>query len=159
LAAQHQEEFLVADFSVSLRIIASDGSTLVKEFNAPDAGLSVETVQEPGDTTRKVYASSPLVDGDAVVAEVDDAGDLVAVVTVEGATWAEVTSRWQACRTAYRAESTYYLETEVEGVTTRYRTERPDVAAAGVEAANLMGKRQTYSIRWHVQPNPSVTVA
>ncbi len=149
----------MTDYAVSLRIVASDGSTLVKELNDPDNGLAVETIQDPEENTRKVYATAPLVDGDALVAEAADAADLVAVVRVEGATWAEVATRWQACRTAYRAEATYYLETEIEGVTTRYRTERPDVASAGTGIENLMGRGQTFSIRWHVQPNPTVTVA
>lgn len=149
----------MSDFDVSLRIIAADGITVVHEFNAPESGLVIETMQEPGDSTRKIRATAPRVDGDYTVAEADDAGDLTAVIRVEGSTWAEVATRWQECRTAYRAESYYYLEAEIEGVTTRYATERPDVTSGPVEAANLMQKNQTYAIRWHVQPNPSVSVA
>lgn len=139
-------------FDTDLRIVASDGVTVVHSF-----GTSVSSVQEPGGATRKVRADSPVVDGDVTVAEVDDAGDLTALVVFEGATWGAVETAYQAARTAWKAESTYYLDVVREGVTKRYRTERPDSVTPG--RPDLLNRRQTYSIRWHVQPNPSVTIA
>lgn len=148
------------DYSVSVRIVASDGVTVVKEFNDRANGLTVETFQEPEENAEKARTSAPRVDGDFTLYESDAAGELMVVIRVEGDTWGQVVGRWQECRTAYRAESDYYLETEVEGVTTRYLTERPDrVESAGMESVNLYAKRQTYVVHWHVQPNPTVTIA
>lgn len=148
----------MSDFAVAVRIVGSDATTIRADLNDIANGLSVETVQEPDDAYRRTRTTSPRVDGEITVAEVDDASDLNMIVTVEGNSWTQVVSRWQAVRTAYRAEARFYLDVEVEGVTTRYSTERPDVSSAGIEAANLMQKRQTYSLRFRVQPNPSVTI-
>ena len=139
-------------FNVDLRIIAADGSTLVYAF-----GTRVVSITEPGDETSKVRTDAPRVDGDTVVAEKDSAGDLNAVVVFEGATWAAVETAYQAARTAWRSDSRYYLDVVREGVTKRYRADRPD--SVSPDRPDLGNKRQTYAIRWHVQPNPTVTIA
>jgi hypothetical protein len=141
---------IVPDFDVDLQIIESDGSTLAYAF-----GLKVSSVSEPGDATRKIRISAPRVDGDFDVAEADEAGDLNAIVVFEGATWPDVEDAYQAARTAWRAETVYYLDVIREGVTKRYRTGRPDSVTP--DRPDLKNKRQTYAIRWHVQPNPTVT--
>jgi hypothetical protein len=139
-------------FAVDLRIVAPNGSTVVHSF-----GTSIVSIQEPGDDTRKIRVSSPRVDGDSTVAEADEAGDLVAIVVFEGATWAEVETKFQAARTAWRADSRYYLDVVRQGVTKRYRADRPD--SVSPDKPDLGNKRQVYSIRWHVQPNPTISVA
>ena len=144
------------DFSVSARIIESDGVTARLDLNNPDAGLSVVSVQEPDDTVRDIRVTAPRVDGSFRVAEADDDGFLVVIVDVDGATWQQVNQRWQAVRTAYRAESSFFIETDIEGVRKLWRTERPDVSPAGTESASLSSKTQTYSIRFRVQPNPTI---
>ena len=139
-------------FDTDLRIIASDGTTTVHSF-----GTGVNSVLEPGDATRKQRVAATRVDGDYVTAEADDAGDLVAVVTFEGSTWAAVEAAYQTARTAWRAESVYYLEVEREGVTKRYVCDRPDSVTP--DTPDLLNKRQRYSIRWHVQPSPTISYA
>ena len=147
------------DFSVAVRLIASDGSTVLLDFDDDAAGLAVETCQEPDENVREVRVTAPRVDGGFRVAEAYDEGVLVLVVRCTGSTWAQCSTRWQAARTAYRSESFYFLETVIEGVTTRYRTERPNVTPAGMESENLVLKEQTYSLRFTVQPSPTVTIA
>ena len=147
------------DFDVAVRIVAADGTTVRTNLNNPPSGLSVMSVQEPEDAVRDTRVSAPRVDGSFRVAEADGDGFLVVVVDVDGATWAQVETRWQAIRTAYRAESYFFIETDIEGVAKRWRTERPDVIPAGSESSSLVLKRQTYTLRFRVQPNPSVTVA
>lgn len=140
-----------------MRIIASDGVTEVFDFNNIAGGFEVVSVQGPEDATTKTRVEADGVDGDYDVQERDAAGDLVLVVRVSGATWAQCASRWVSARAGYRAESRYYVETEFEGVTTRYRTGRPDGVQPG--DPDLIATNQTYSIRWHVQPNPTITFA
>lgn len=146
----------VHDFDVAFRIIASDGVTVVFDFNDHDAGWSVVTTQPPGDETSKTRVTADHVDGDYDVQESDAAGDFVLIATVEGRPWTQVKTRYLAARTAWRAEAHYFLEEEIEGVTTRYRTGRPDSVTPG--EPDLGGGNQTYTIRWHVQPNPTVTI-
>ena len=147
------------DFDVAVRIIAANGSTVRTDLNNPPNGLSVLSVQEPEDAVRSIRMTSPRVDGSFRVAEADGDGFLVVVLDVDGSTWGQVETRWQSVRAAYRAESDFYIETEIEGVTKRWRTERPDVTPAGTESASLVMKRQTYTLRFLVQPNPAVTIA
>jgi hypothetical protein len=139
-------------FDVELRIVAADGSTVVHEF-----GTSIVSITEPGDSMDKIRVDAPRVDGDTVVAEKDSAGDLQAVIVFEGASWAAVETAYQAARTAWRSESRYYLDVVREGVTKRYRADRPD--SVSPDRPDLLNRRQTYAIRWHVQPNPTVVIA
>ena len=144
------------EFDYALRIIAADGVTEVFDFHNHDQGLSVVSREEPGDETTKSRVEADHVDGDYDVQERDAAGDYVVVVRVQGDSWAECNERWQAARTAYRSAARYYLETEIEGVKTRYSTGRPDSVQPG--QPDLLNCRQTYAIRWHVQPNPTITI-
>ena len=144
-------------FDVHARIIESDGTTVALDFNDHTAGLVLVSHQEPEENVRHIRTSAARVDGSFSVAQASDDGFLTLIVRVSGSTWAECMSRWEAARAAYRAESHFYIEVEAEGVTTRWRTERPDVAPAGSDASALANKRQTYSLRFRVQPHPTVT--
>jgi hypothetical protein len=148
---------VTCDFDVAVRIVGSDGTTVRADLNDPNNGLSVVSVQEPEETVRSIRTTAPRVDGSYRVAEAEDDGFLVVVVDVDGTTWAQCETRWQAVRTAYRTEWDFYVETEIEGVTKRWRTERPDVAPVGIESASLVSKIQSYSLRFRVQPNPTVS--
>ena len=145
------------DFDVAVRVIASNGTTVLVDFNDHAKGLSVVSTQEPEESVRAITTSAPRVNGAFRVAEADEGGILQVVVLVEGSTWAQCSSRWQAARTAYRSESYYFVETETEGVTTRWRAYRPDVAPGPVLSTSLAQKRQTYVLRFQTQPNPTVT--
>lgn len=145
------------DFAVAVRIVAADGTTVRANLNDPAAGLSVLTVQEPEDNQRDIRVTAARVDGSFRVAAADADGVLVVLLDVDGTTWAQVETRWQAIRAAYRAEPMFFLETEVEGVTKRWRTERPDVAPGVSDSSSLVLKRQGYALRFRVQPNPTIT--
>lgn len=146
-------------FDLAVRVIAADGTTERIDFNDHDAGLAVINHQEPEENVRDIRASAARVDGSYRVAEADDDGFLNLFVRVSGSTWGECTARWETARAAYRAESFYFLEIEEEGVTKRWRTERPDVVPSGIDSMALANKRQTYQLRFRVQPNPTVSVA
>lgn len=150
---------VTCDFAVSVRIVAADGVTVVFELNNPAAGLSVESIQPPDFDAVKVRETADGVDGDYTVGETDAADDLIVNVRVDGSTWGQTTTRWLAARTAYRAQARYFVETEIQGVTIRYRTERPEnVRGVETTSESLVLNEQTYAIRWHVQPNPTITV-
>lgn len=142
--------------TVHVRVIASDEVTVLVDFNDRANGLVTESVDGPDQNVRAVTTTAPRVDGEFRVAEADDGGSLQVVVRVEGSTWAECVTRWQAARTAYRSESYYFVEVEEDGVTTRWRSYRPDVTPG---PADLVLMRQRYALRFQVQPNPSVIVA
>lgn len=140
---------------VSVRVVAYDGVTELVDFNDHAEGLFVEAVQDPEQTVRAVTTTAARVDGEFRVSEADAGGVLEVRVRVEGSSWAECVQRWEAARAAYRSESYYFVEKVEEGVTTRWRAYRPNVTPG---PANLVLKRQTYVLRFDVQPNPSVTV-
>lgn len=143
----------------SLRLVSNDGATLLAELYDSVNGLTVETVQEPEENLREGRVTSSRVPGSFQVWAVPDDGFLTAIVRVEGTSWAECTSRWQAVRAAFLAEPRFFIEMKYEGVTTTWRTERPNVSPGPLESVNLLRKRQTYQMRFRVQPNPVVTVA
>ena len=147
----------LCDFEIAVRLIAPDGVTVLFDFNnlAGRSGWAVVSRQEPGDATSKTRVGADGVDGDYDVEEHDTAGDYVLLARVYGNDWPDLTANFLAARTAYRAHSQYYLEQTVQGVTTRYRTGRPDSVQPG--EPDLMNNMLTYSIRWHVQPNPTIT--
>lgn len=147
----------VCEFDIGVRIVAADGVTVLFDFNDHTLGMSVVSRQELSDDVSVTRVEADHVDGDYDVEEHDAAGDYVALVRVQGDTWPQVTTRWLAARAAYRTTGYYFLEVEVEGVITRFRTRRPDSVQPG--EPDLLNRRQTYQIRWHVQPNPTITIA
>ena len=144
--------------SRAVRIVSSDESDTF-DLRDPVNGYFVEAVTPPEENVRDTRVQSDFVDGSYRVTEVDDDGVLVVFARVEGATWGQVTARWMAARAAYRAESNFYVETEIDGVTTRYRAERPNVAPAQTTGEVIASAFQTYQLRFRVQPNPLVTIA
>lgn len=145
--------------AAAVRLVSYNGTDVLYELRDPDEGLFVETVQEPEDAVRDIRTSSPYVSGSFRVAEVDDDGFLVVLSRIEAASWAAVAAKWLEIRAAYRAEPVFYIETEFEGVTTRWLTERPDVSPAETSGVNLGSFFQTYAMRFRVQPNPTVNIA
>ena len=148
------------DFDIAVRIIGSDGTTVRADLNDHAAGLEVaQPIALPDENVRDaVRVSAARVDGDFRVAWAMDAATLPIRVTVTGSSWAQVESRWQVVRTAYKAEDDFYLELEMQGVTYRWRTERPNVQPEEIGTAELGGNFTTYLTAWRVQPNPSVTI-
>lgn len=142
---------------VAVRIVSLDESDTF-ELRNPAGGLFVESLTLPEEATREVRITAPRVDGSFLIATADEDGFVGVGMRVEGSSWAQCTSRWQAVRTAYRADDEFYLETEIEGVTTRYFAERPAVSPAGLDGSTVATLRQWYQLRFRVQPNPSVTI-
>lgn len=144
--------------TVQVHIVKADGVT-VFELRDNANGLFVEAVQRPEENVRENVVVQDNVDGDYATTEADAAGTLTVFSRVEGATWAQCTTRWQAVRTAYRAERNFYVETIVNGVTTRYRARRPNVTEGPESGEAIAECTQTYVLRFPVQPNPTISIA
>lgn len=143
---------------VAVRVVKSDESATFQLRNNA-AGLFVEGVQPPEENVEENVVTQDGVDGDYAVSERDTAGILTVVVRVEGTSWPQTTTRWQAARTAYRAERNFYVETEIDGVTTRYRARRPNVTGGQLTPEDVANSTQRYVLRFPVQPNPTITIA
>jgi hypothetical protein len=145
------------DFSVAARIIASDGTTVRGNLNDHTLGLSVRRgIGWPEENQRREHAAWARVVGSVPYGPpVDDADELTLSVLVEGSTWPEVNSRWQTVRGWLRAEWDFSIEIEEEGVAWRWLTERPNVL---LTSSDLKNNRLVYTLRFVVQPNPSVTI-
>lgn len=145
------------EFNVSARIIGSDGTTVRGDLNDHTLGLDLLwPIGYPQENQRREHAAWARVVGSVPYGPpVDDADELTLTVLVEGASWAEVNSRWATVRGWLRAEWDFSIEVEEEGVTRRWYTERPDITLADSSYAL---PRLVYSLRFVVQPNPSVTI-
>jgi hypothetical protein len=140
------------DFSVAVSILDMAGAELV-DLNDHALGLDVEQVVEPEESWRTIRVQAPRVDGPgAVVAVAEDGGVLLVRVHVHGETWAEVASRWQTVRAAYRASHLMQVRTVIEGVTKTWVAERPNVTPEPVTSAVLATKWQTYALQFVTYP-------
>lgn len=144
--------------SKQVRIVSADGLS-VFELRNPAGGLVVESVQPPEENARETVIVADNVDGDYATVSDDAAGVLTVFCRVRGSSWPQTTTRWLAARTAYRAERNFYVETVIDGVTTRYRTRRPNVTAGDLTGEAIANNMQTYVLRFPVQPNPTITIA
>lgn len=147
----------VCDFSIAVRVIDSSGTTLV-DLNDHTRGLYVmRPIVPPSFSIRDIRVDSTRVDGSFRVAEALGDGYLPLRLTIRGATWAEVEQRWDSVYAVLMAESNFFVETEIEGVVRRYRTERPDSEPGDVETVALLNKRMEMRVIFRVQPNPTVS--
>lgn len=149
------------DFDIALRIVAANGTTVRGDLNDQANGLILlSPVILPQDESRRTRYTSPRAHGDfASGPPLDEPGELVATVDVEGSTWAQVETRWDAVRDYLRLEWDFFVEYEAEGVTRRWRTERPNIDVPQQTPADLQTKRLTYQLRFTCQPSPVVSIA
>lgn len=149
---------VVCDFDVHLRIVASNGTTVLGDLNDQAAGLAlVRGIERPEGALEWERYTSPRAKGDFTQgAPRDAAGDLVVGVLVTGDTWGQMETRWATAAGWLNAEWHYFVELVEDGVTTRWHTDRPPFSRLSYDRAN---NRSVYQVRFHVQPNPVVTIA
>lgn len=147
------------DFDLAVRIIGADGVTILADLNDHDAGLSVmRPFTYPEENLRETRDTAPRVDGSFPQAVAFDDSFLLVRCRVRGSSWVQVETRWETVRAAYLTDPVFYLETELAGVTRRWRAERPNVTPEDIDAFALRNLWLTYQLRFRVQPNPTVTV-
>lgn len=156
---------LVCDFDVHLRIVASDGTTVLGDLNDQASGLSLmrPIVKPDGDIDWTTYTAAYAIGDFTSGMPKPAAGDLLVTVLAEGSSWVQTNTRWRTVAAPaedvtpgwLNAESTYFVELEEDGMVTRWRTRRPPVIPLGYDRIN---NRLTHQVRFHVQPNPVVTL-
>lgn len=152
---------MACEFDVALRIVAADGVTVRGDLNDQANGLTLMApVVLPNEDARRARYTSPRSHGDFPTGPaLDEPGELEVAVEVVGETWAQVESRWDTVRDWLRAEWDFLVEYEAEGVTRRWRTERPNVETPTQTATDIGWKALTYRLTFVCQPNPTVTIA
>lgn len=149
---------LVCDFTIHLRVIAADGVTVRGDLNDQSAGLSLRRpiLKPDGELLWERYTSPRAVGDFTSGPPRAAAGDLVVTVLAEGSSWPQVNTLWATAVSWLTAESHFFVELEEDGVTTRWQADRPPVSPVGYDRRT---NRLEHQVRFHCQPNPSVTIA
>lgn len=151
---------MACEFSLEARILSSDGTTVLHELEDEANGFIVlDEIGEPEWDEETGRVRSPYMHGSAPsrLATIID-GTLPVRVAVSGSTWPVMMGRFEALRTAWKAEPSFYFEHVAQGVTTRYRAERETFAAAPITPAAMAANEREVVLVFRVQPNPVVTV-
>lgn len=149
---------MICERHVSVRVVSKTDDSVTADLGDHDNGLWITSHQEPEVTDREDRSTSPRVPGSSLNSSVEDDGFFLALGFVDGDTWAQCQSRWEALKSGCRAERRFWLELEIEGVTKRWDAERPEVTPGAVDASAIFNGRQTYQLRFRVQPNPTVSI-
>jgi hypothetical protein len=146
--------------SRTVRLLDLDDDLVVLLRDVPN-GLVVEAFEDPVEDDRAPRFKRPRSRGGFRQGPpLDDEGEAVVVLRVEGDDWAQVATRWEAVRTAVRAHDDFKLQLEVDDVVTTWFAQRrairrlTPVAGEYIEAAH-----RVYELRFTCQPNPTVTIA
>lgn len=147
-------------FDIGARIIASDGTTVVREFHDHAAGIDLQRpITLPRFAGRRARTEWMHSEGDVAYGPITKGtGILVLNVLVTAATWAAAEATWDAIEADLWAEPDYFIEVEIEGVTRRYITDVPTFEASDVSSIELANKRMTYQLRFICQPGPVTTI-
>lgn len=146
---------------VGARIIASNGTTVVRDFHDHAGGVDVlSPITYPRFDPRRARTEWMHAEGDVAYGVVTrGTGVLVLNILVEAETWAGVETTWEAIEADLFAEPDYFVEVELEGVTRRYRTDIPSFGeATDVTPQDVKGTALAYQLRFIVQPNPTTTI-
>ena len=144
------------DISIDARIVPTDLSEGFS-LHRPDEGYALmNDVPEVEWIESAPAVTSVYMHGDAPIAEpVLQAGFLPLVVEVSGDTWAEVRERRDEMEQAWRAESQFWLDVEVEGVVDRYWASRSAWRQAPRTLLDVVANRQEVTLVFKVQPFPT----
>lgn len=140
------------------RVISSDGATERVDFEDRSIGLTVLNpvgLPRHGPVSDR-YESPRAIGGFRRGIPRKREGLLVLNVWQEGSDYTEAVTRWAAVEEALDEEWDYFIELEVDGVRTRWRTEQPEIEQADLTTDKLMLNRLTFQLRFICQPNPTV---
>lgn len=146
---------------IAARIVASDGTTVVRELQDPAAGVELlAPLGRPRFQPSRARTKWMRSKGDVPYGPVTpDVGVLPVTLLITGASWAAVETLWGAIEADLWAETDYYIETVVEGVTRRYWTDVPSYEDDGiVQPDNVARFEMETRLRFTVQPDPATSI-
>jgi hypothetical protein len=141
------------DVDATVRI-RNDAGSLVLDLST--GGYWVGPVDDNGYSWRRIRATSPFIDGSALVQATRDIGTLEFAVRVEGVTWVEVQQRFEALLASVDP-ILYQVEVDADGVSRTYVAEPADITPATLTGPVVAGKWRAYALTIPVQPNPTIT--
>lgn len=141
--------------SCDVRITTSDAASSFSLEDEVNGYTLLNEISEPEWDEMSPRVTSPYMHGDVGTAPPTLApGFLPVIVEVSGDSWAQVSTRTAALETAWRAETQFLLDVELEGVVTRYRAERSAWRPAPVTAESVFHNVREVSLIFRVQPFP-----
>lgn len=148
------------DFTIDVRIVAPDGATETISLEDESAGyVTVNEIPTPQWDESAPRVTGAYVHGDAPGGlSTVEVGFLPVTVEVSGSTWVECQSRVAALEEAWRADEVFYVDVEVEGVTTRYQAERSSWRPEPITAKIIAAATQEVALVFRVQPFPLTDV-
>lgn len=153
----------MSDFSIGARLIASDGTTVVRDFHDHAAGVDIlGPLVLPRFPARRTRISEWRGShGDFPIGRPSKGpGEFVlSLLLTPGPAWPSVEVLYSAIEADLWAEDDFFLELDLEGVAYRYRTEVPVADDTLVTALELSEASMECSFTFICQPNPTVTVS
>jgi hypothetical protein len=149
------------EFPTSVRLLEVGTLDVVVEFHDPDNGVLIgDEIVLPAPNRRQARLKSARAHGSfGVGARLFDDGILVVPITIQGATWAQVQTRYVALYEALISADEFFVEVTLSGATTRWYCDAPvDVFPAPINAAARVINGLDYELRFTVQPRPTVTI-
>lgn len=150
------------DFPTDVRLLEVGTLDVLVDLHDPDNGFDItDEIVLPNPNQRQGRLKSARAHGSyGVGARLDDDGLLVIRVGVFGSSWGQCTTRVLAMVAGLRSADRFYVETELDGVTTRWFCDAPvDVNPEPIEIVDRAANMQRYELRFLVQPNPTVVIA
>lgn len=146
--------------SRTVRILDLDDGLVVTLRDRPN-GLIVESFEDPSEEDAAPRYKSPRARGGFRQGPSrDDEGEAVVVLRVEGSSWGQVATRWEAVRTAVRLHDDFKLQVEVDGVVTTWHAERRSIRRlTPVTGEYIEAAHRVFELRFICQPNPTITIA
>ena len=151
----------VCQFPTDVRIREVGSLDEVFDLHDPDNGYDIlDEIAMPAPNMRQARLKSARANGSyGVGARLADDGSLIIQVGIFGSSWGQCTTRAIALIDALRSVDTYYVETELSGVITRWFSDAPaDVNPEPITITDRAANMQRYELRFLVQPNPTVTI-
>jgi len=103
-----------------------------------------------------VTEESGWVDGDAEISYRLSSVVIEVQVRVMGSTWAQTEARFLALKNAVKANPTWLLEREIEGVSVKWRARRPLSITSPVDSVAIANRRRLVTLRIPCQPTTSI---
>ena len=143
-----------------VRLVASDGTTVVREFHDHAAGLHVMSpLVLPMFGAIRSRSTWRSAQGDVPYGKPRrGTGVLPVNLLLEGSSWPQFRARLAALEADLWAEDDYFVEVEIEGVVDRYVTDVPSYDTPELTPSDIARGELEFQLRFVVQPLPVTTI-